>query len=111
MGGRSLFSIGPILLNLIVIAILVGAYYYILNNFLFIDYLNYIYWTINVLITYNIIAASARSFLAPILAILVALGSVVTTNMYGISFLSNAEFWQLLIVGGIGFFITIMLKL
>lgn len=108
---KSLFAITPILINIIAIAVFVFAYWYIYTHNILVDYTTYIYWTMNVLVTYNIIAASARSFWAPILAIGTALFSVFSSTVYGFVFLSSNEFWQLLIVGVIGLVITLVLKL
>jgi hypothetical protein len=109
--GKPLFPIVPILINIIAIVVLSVGYYYASQNYIFADYQTYIYWAVNVLITYNIVAASAKSLIAPILALLVALVSIYLANTYNINFLSYAEFWQLIIVSVIGFLISIMLRL
>lgn len=108
---KNWFAIGPILPNIIAIIIIIGAYWYVYSHYLFIDYTRYIYWTMNVLVTYNIVAASARSFVAPVLAVVIALATYFTISAYGFSYLTTMEFWQLLIVGIIGFFIAAALKL
>jgi hypothetical protein len=105
------FSILPIIPNIIVVAILVAAYWYITTHYLFADYINIIYWVVNVLITYNLIAASARSFLAPLLGLVIAFLTEFYAKKYGIDVLSQAESWQLVITGSIGIIIAVILKL
>jgi hypothetical protein len=105
------FSLIPIIPNIIFVAILVAAYWYITTHYLFADYITIIYWTVNVLITYNIIAASARSFLAPLLGFAAALFTEVASKKYGIDILSQAEFWQLVVTSAIGIIIAVILKL
>ncbi|MES2217456.1 MAG: hypothetical protein V4501_03495 [Pseudomonadota bacterium] len=103
---KPLFAILPILLNVIVIAILVGAYYFITHSNLFPEYQTYIYWTVNVLVSYNILAASARSFVAPIITILIASFILITIYSFNGAYLSVNEDWQLLGVGVVGLLIS-----
>jgi hypothetical protein len=108
---KNLFAIVPILINLITITVLCGIYYYIIVNRFYPEYQNYIYWTVNVLITYNIIAASARSFIAPILSLLIGLASLIEAQHHQIFYLTTAQSYQLIIVGIIGLVIAWVLKI
>jgi hypothetical protein len=109
------FDILPIIMNLVAIAVLALAYWYMVSHQLFPDYMNYIYWTINVLITYNILAASARSLWAPILSILFGSLGVftrwTTSSIAIMSVLTPAQCWQLAILGVVGLLITFSLRL
>ena len=109
--GKPLFAIKSILVNIIAIAVLLTAYYYILKGNLFLDYQDYIYWGVNVLISYNILVASARTFVAPILTLAIGLGFLFTSMSYDINLVSTAECWQIIVLGVVGFLITILLKL
>ncbi len=104
---KDYFAIMSILPNLIFVAVIVTAYWYMYSRYLFADYINYIYWTVNVLVTYNIIAASARSILAPILALIVAAVAFFVPTLV---VLTMPEFYQLLAVGTIGLLVFIVLK-
>jgi hypothetical protein len=108
---KHLFAITPIIPNIIAIAILATAYWYMNTRYLFLDYQTIAYWVVNVLITYNIIAASAKSFAGPILALLTAFSSMFITMQLNLNIFTPAEFWQLIIVSIIGFIVTIILKL
>jgi hypothetical protein len=102
----------PFILNLFAVLVLAGGYYYIIFNNLFPDYQTYIYWTVNVLISYNILVASTRSFIAPLLTIIAgAFGILAAGSPHAIEFLSIAECWQLAILGAIGLLITFVLRL
>jgi phosphatidylserine synthase len=103
---KPIFSITPILINMIVIAVLVGIYIYITRLGLFPDYQTYIYWTVNVLICYNILVASTRSFVAPILTLIIA--GVIFMAIYSShgAYMSVTEDWQMLGVGVVGLIIS-----
>jgi hypothetical protein len=103
---KSRFSIAPILINAIAIAVMLTAYYYITHANLFPDYQTYIYWTINVLVCYNILVASTRSFVAPIVTLLIAGFILITIYSYNGAYLSVNEDWGLLAVGVVGLLIS-----
>jgi hypothetical protein len=108
---RSLFPIGPILPNIIAVVVAITAYWYIYTHYLLVDYTTYLYWTMNIIVSYNILAASARSFIAPILAIIAALATYIFISNYGYSYLTTHEFWQLIGLGVAGLIISIIIKL
>jgi hypothetical protein len=108
--GKPLFAFVPIIINIIAIAVFIAAYWYVHLLHLIPDYINVAYWAMNVLVTYNIIAASARSLLAPILALLVAGAAYFVAIQYNMVYLTQAEIIQLAIVGAIGVVVTFMLR-
>jgi uncharacterized membrane protein AbrB (regulator of aidB expression) len=103
---KSVFSVVPILFNLIAIAVLIGVYLYITRTGMFPDYEKYIYWTVNVLISYNILVSSARSFLVPIVTTIGSGLILICIYSYNGAYLSVNEDWQLLGLGIVGFFIA-----
>jgi hypothetical protein len=113
--GKHYFAITPILINLIAVAVLIAAYCYIISAHILPAYQNYIYWAVNILVSYNILAASARSLIAPILSIIVgSLGIFANSSTTSIAFLSaltSAQCWQLAILGIVGLLITFALRL
>ena len=109
--GKNLFALRPIIINIIAIIVMAVAYYFIIRGNLFPDYQTYIYWIVNVVISYNILIAAARTFLGPILTLAAGLGFLFTSMFYNINLLSSAECWQLIVLGVVGFLITILLKL
>jgi hypothetical protein len=102
------FSITRILPNIIFVAIIIAAYWFVSTRYIFPDYNTYIYWAVNVLVTYNIIVTAARSFLPPIITLIAAAVIYFVPNMM---VLTMAEFYQLLIVGIIALLISVILKL
>jgi hypothetical protein len=109
------FAIMPILLNIIAVVVLGGFYYFIVKNELFPAYLNYIYWTINIIISYNILAASARSLWAPLISVLLGGAGIFFANSSTViplvSALTAAQCWQLAALGVAGLLITFALRL
>lgn len=100
--------ISSILINLIAIAVFIGAYYYfIVQQGMFSDWATYIYWGMKVLVGYNIIAASARSLLAPILTALIGIASLAAPYIQMISPISASDTWQLLAMSIVGLVIYI----
>jgi hypothetical protein len=103
---KDYLAVISILPNLIFVAVIIAAYWYMYTHYLFTDYINYIYWTVNVLVTYNIIAASARSIIPPILALITAAVVFFAPTLIA---LTMPEFYQLLVVGIIGVIVSIVL--
>jgi hypothetical protein len=113
---RPYFAIIPILLNVIAIVVLAGVYVYMTNHYILTAYATYLYWTVNVLISYNILVSSVRSIVLPLIA-LAAGGLGVYGYTYAgatipaLSFLSFAQCWQLAILGVIGLLICFTIRL
>lgn len=104
---KDYLAVLAILPNLIFVIVIVAAYWYMYTHYLFSDYINYIYWAVNILVTYNIIAASARSIIAPVITLIVA---AVVFFAPTILVLTMPEFYQLLVVGIVGLLVFIVLK-
>lgn len=109
---KPLFGFKPIVPHLIIVAIALAAFYFITKNNLLLPWLVYIYYGVKILIVFEIIIASARSFLAPILGIVAALSILgieyFYTNLYMIS---ATDGWQLLIASAIGLLISVLMRL
>jgi hypothetical protein len=109
---KPLFGFKPIVPHLIIVAIALAAFYVIAKNNLFLSWLIYIYYAAKVLIIFEIIIASARSFLAPILGIVAALGILSIEYFYTtLSMVSVTDGWQLLIASAIGLLISVLMRL
>ena len=92
------------------IAIIMGTYYFLSNQDLFPQWIDYIYYSGKALIAFIIILASARSGMMPILALIGGLLILFTCQLYDISILSSTDAWELLIMAFIGLVITILIK-
>lgn len=108
---KTLFSLYAILPNLFVIIITIGAYLVLLNNDIMPDKQIFFYWTMKVIVGFNILAASARSFVAPSLALIAGIAGLFTSMHYDITLITSANSWQLIILAGVGFVITISSRL
>lgn len=103
---KDLFPIVPILLNLIIIAICVGAYYYVITLNLVPDYQQYVYWAVNIIISINILAGSAKSFIIPILTTMAGVAALVAIYNYNLEILTLAQSWQIFVLGIVGLLIS-----
>lgn len=106
-----LFDLISIIPNIIAIIIFVVLYHYFLKLNILVNDRVVVYWTVKILIAYNIISAARYSLLAPTLALAVGLISLFTSAIYDITLMNSAETWQLIMVALVGFAITILLKL
>lgn len=103
-------SLLRIISNLIIIAILIGFYYFCKTNNLFPYWINHIYYAVKIIVALQILYASARSLLAPMLALLIGLISLFTIQVYQINLITLAETSQLLGVAVIGFLVNYIVK-
>lgn len=108
---KPLMPFVPIIFNLIVVIALVVTWYYIMTYNYIPDYQGYVYWGINGLITYNVLLGSARSFLMPIFTSIAAIGLLYCMRHGIVDFVTPAEGWQSLALGGIGFIISCVTRL
>ncbi len=106
----NLFSIKSILPHIILIALIIGGYYYLATNDLFPQWIDYIYYGGKGLIALIIILASARSGMMPILALIIGLLILFTSQVYNITLISATDAWELLTMAFIGLIITILTK-
>lgn len=108
---KSWFLFVPIIPNIVIITIAVGIYYLIATNNLFVDWLNVIFWIVKIIIAFEIITGSARSLLAPILAFISGLLLMYILQVYNMDFISISDAKQLLAMSGVGFVITLLVRL
>jgi len=106
-----LFALGPIIPHLIIIALVVAGYTYIVKNEILPDWSTFMYYSMKVFIAFELILASARSFLAPTLGIVAALGLLFIDDVYQISFITPADGWQILTISVVGLLISALMKL
>lgn len=105
-----LFSIKSIVPHLILIAIIIGCYYFLYSSNLFLGWIDYAYYGGKALIALIIILASARSGMMPIVALIGGLLILFISQVYDITLTSPADAWELLIMALVGLVITILVK-
>jgi hypothetical protein len=105
-----LFSLSSIFLHLILIAIIIGTYYYLSTNYLFPLWIDYIYYGGKILIALLIILASTRSALMPVITLASGLLILFLIQDYNIILISSVDAWQLIVMSVIGLFMTILVK-
>ncbi len=106
-----LFALTPIIVDILIIAALLAGYHYIMTRGLFPEWLTYIYWTMKVVVAFEVLAASARSMLAPLLGLIAGVGILYAIQVYDFSLFTTPDAWQLIVVSLIGFLVTIVVKL
>ncbi len=105
-----LFSLSSILPHIILIAIIIGVYYYLSIHNLFPMWIDYIDDGGKIVIALLIILASARSALMPIITLLGGLLILFTIQVYDITLVSSVEGWGLIVMSLVGLFITTLVK-
>ena len=105
---RSAFSLIPLLPHVILIAIVIGVYYYLFTNNLFFNYLDYIYIGVKCFILLDIFIASIGTILAPILSLIAGVVLLYLGQDYSFDIYSPA--WELIIMAGIGFVIRFLVR-
>ncbi|MEO8401293.1 MAG: hypothetical protein ABI597_05770 [Gammaproteobacteria bacterium] len=108
---RNWFAILSILPQIIIAGLFFGIFYYINNHGLFTQWIDYINWTIKIIIAFQLLIASARSLIAPLLALALAGIDLYFIQSTGDAWLSSSDAWELIIAGVIGLMITIIVKL
>lgn len=106
----NLFSIKTVLPHLILIALIIGSYYYLTSHDLFSQWIDYFYYGGKALIAFIFILGAARSAMMPVLALTAGLGILFTSQMYDIALTSSTDVWEILIMAFIGLIITILVK-
>ncbi len=107
---NSMFAFMPLIPHVIVITLVVAGYYYITKHELFPEWINYIYYAVKIIITLEILAASAQTLLAPLLTILGGAALIYLSKMVNLVIATSADGWQLIVLGLIGLLITIVTK-
>jgi hypothetical protein len=105
-----LFSIASIIPHFILIAFVIGVYYYFSTHGLFPLWINYIYYGVKIFVALEIILGAGRSIVMPILALLGGILFLFTNQVYGMLFISPADAWQLIIVAFVGLLVTMLVK-
>jgi len=105
-----LFSFFSILPHIILIAMIIGGYYYLSLNSLFPTWIDYIYNGGKILIAFLIILASARSALMPVITLISGLLILFTIQMYNITLVSSVDGSELVILSFVGLIITMLVK-
>ena len=108
---RSWFAVTPIISNVIFIAVIVGIYFYLASNGLFPEWIHVIYWVVKAIIAFEIIRASARSLVAPLLTLIAGLSLLFALQVYYINFVTRSDAWHLIMMAVVGFVITLLVKL
>lgn len=104
------FSLIPTIRPIIFIAVLCSIYYYLQKHSLFPLWINRIYIALKIYIALEILFASAKTLMMPLLALIAGLLILFTGEVYHINLLSTMECWQLIFTAIIGFLITIFIK-
>lgn len=104
------FAIMPIIPQIIIIAIVLGIYYYINLKGFFPLWTTYIYYGVKVIIALEIIIAAAKSLVGPLLAIAIGAVNLFWLLDQGSAFLTPDNAQQLLVMGVIGIVITFIVR-
>jgi len=105
-----LFSVFSIIPQIIICAIVFGAYYYIVQQGYFPFWINYIYYAVKIIIALQIMIGAARSLIMPLLAIILGGLDLYMIQMQGTSLISGHDAWQLIIIGAIGIILTFIVR-
>ena len=108
--GNGLFSIIAIIPQILICAIVFGAYYYINSKGMFSLWMNYITYGVKFIIALEIIVAAAKSLTGPLLAIALGALSLYFLRTQGLELISPNDAVQLMIMGGIGIIITFIVR-
>ncbi len=104
------FSIAGAIRHLLIIAIVLGIYYFIRINDYFPLWSNTIYYAVRIIIALEIIIAAAYSLFVPLLALVLGALSLYYLQIIGTSIISFSDAWQLIIIGAIGVVLTFIVK-
>jgi|SRR5579872_747844 len=107
---NGLFAIIPAIPQIIIIAIVFGAYYYVKTKGYFPLWITYIYYAAKVIIAFEIIIAGAKSLTVPLLTIVLGVLNLYWLQVDGFEIISANDSWQLIIVGAIGFILTFIIR-
>jgi hypothetical protein len=110
ISNHNLFSIRSIIVPVIFILIAASLYYYLSTEELFPQWINKINLALKIFIAFQIIIGAARSLIMPILMMITSIILWYLATYHGIAYFSSADIWQLIIMSGIGFIITIFIQ-
>jgi hypothetical protein len=106
-----LFSVLAVIPQIIIIAIVLGIFYYIRAEHYFPLWLNYIYYAVKFIIAIEILIAAARSLIVPLLAIVLGALHIYYAQVHNLALISDNDAWQLILIGGVGIVVTFIVKL
>jgi hypothetical protein len=107
---HGLFSIKSSIPQLIIIAIVIGCYYFILANGYYPLWMTWIYYAAKAIIALEIIIAGAKSLIVPLIAIAAGAINLYLTQVNQVQYLTANDATQLIIVGIIAFCITFIVR-
>ncbi len=107
---RGLFAIVPIIPQIIIIAIVTGAYYYITSKGLFPLWSKYIYYGTKIIIGFEVLIASAKSLVVPLLAIGLGGLGLYMLQIHSMNYFASDDAWHLIFVGVAGLFLTFIVR-
>lgn len=102
---KNMYAILPLIPRIIIIAIVASTYYYINTHYLFTQWEPYLYYGVKIIIAYQILRASARTMLAPILTVIAAFLLLFIDQIFQFETIHASDALQLIIVAIIGFFV------
>ena len=110
MRNHDIFSITPVIPRILIVAIVVGIYYFLNYNHFFSDWIYYIDIAVKIISGYEVLRGSMYSLLAPILACVIGLAMMIAVQKYGIHLfmVSTMNGWELIIVSVVGMMITLI---
>ena len=108
---RGIFSIVPLITPILICAVVIGIYLVIMAENLFPDFQLYLYYAVKIIIAFEVLAASARTLWGPVLAMLIGGGIYYAEQTMDLPMVAAMDGMQLMIVAGIGFLVTLIVKL
>ena len=108
--GPGLFPVVSIIPQIIIIEIVIAAYWFILKKDWFPLWINYIYWGVKAIIALEIIVAAGRSLVLSIVAMILGGIAIYLIQTQGFSLITSNDAWQLAIMGAVGFVITFIVR-
>lgn len=107
---NGIFAIRPILSQIIIIAIVFGAYSYINANGYFLLWKPYIYYAVKIIIAVEIFVTAAKSLTGPLLAMLLGGVTLYLLQMHGLETVSTKDSWQLIVIGALASLLTLVIR-
>lgn len=107
---NSIFSIIPILPQLLFISIALGIYFYLTTIKLFYYLLSHIFLGVKIFVAWQMIIGSARSVIMPVLALTAGLLILFTIQNYHITLVQINDAYQLILMALVGLVITLLTR-
>lgn len=104
------YAITPIFLPLVLIAIAIGVYYFLVTHDFFPLWISYIYIALKIFIVLEVILGSSKTIIMPLVTVIIGLLLIFASQVYSITFITNAETMQIIYLGIFGFVISLLVK-